>query len=119
MATIPLVPPWVRNADGSVTVQRDAEFWRPLPDTRVACDLCYRRCELGDGEDGWCRYRGNRDGVMQIPEHGVTSQAVHDVTGHHPQDGGYFTFEPGAPVMLLGATYCTSSCSFCSSADLV
>jgi pyruvate formate lyase activating enzyme len=31
---------------------------------KVRCLTCKRRCELADGQVGWCRTRENRDGTI-------------------------------------------------------
>jgi hypothetical protein len=56
----PPIPHWTRDAAGHIGAVRDAAFWTAMGEKRIRCDLCWRRCDLADGEDGWCRYRGKR-----------------------------------------------------------
>ncbi len=66
----PAIEPWRLTPAGQVEPRRRAMFWRPLPGERVACDLCYRRCELVPGEAGWCGYRANDRGTLSSPTTG-------------------------------------------------
>jgi len=112
----PAIEPWAIDKDLRVTPTRRAMFARPLPRKRVACDLCFKQCEIGPGESGWCGYRRNDNGQMAIPEHGLLARSQRLILGYQ---GGIHTFLPGAPALGVGATRCTARCSFCTSANVV
>lgn len=112
----PAIEPWAMDKDLRVTPHRRAMFAHPLPRKRVACDLCYKACELAPGEAGWCGYRRNDHGAMAIPEHGLLARSQRLLLGYQ---GGIHTFLPGAPALGVGATRCTARCSFCTSANVV
>jgi hypothetical protein len=62
-------PLWRQAPGGHIQRTRRAEHWhrpasRTAPPGQVACTLCYRKCVLAPGEDGFCRYRGNVAGRM-------------------------------------------------------
>ena len=83
----------------------------------IACDLCYRRCVLTDGQDGWCKIRGNRDGRMVLHQHGVLSGLVAGRLGY-----GEFqalrTYKPGQTKLSVGGVGCTARCVFCCESNI-
>jgi hypothetical protein len=82
----------------------------------VACDLCYRRCDLAPGEHGWCNYRRNDNGTLRLTDHAILSRCQPLILGYM---GGIHTFLPGAPALGIGATRCTARCAFCTSNDII
>lgn len=88
-----------------------AEFWQPSADgAAIDCTLCYRRCRLADGQDGWCRYRGNRDGRMELHHHGELGVLYPFIFGYGI---GSLCYYPGLPMLGVGTLHCTAGCSFC------
>ncbi|HSN77310.1 MAG TPA: SEC-C metal-binding domain-containing protein, partial [Anaerolineae bacterium] len=108
----PKIDPSLRDLE-----RRQAEFWRPLEAGKVACDLCYRSCEIEDGEEGWCKYRRNEAGRLVIPNHGTVSGIMKEHLG--VGDSAYTTYKPGMRGIFVGGIRCTSSCGFCMSKQLV
>lgn len=100
----------------TVALPRAANFWRALGGRTVQCDLCYRACVLKPGEVGWCGYRRNVAGALDLPEHGVLARHQSLMLGYQ---GGMHTFLPGAPALGIGATHCTARCAYCTSANIV
>lgn len=45
-------------------MKMQAELWEKLPDGAVRCDLCFRHCRIGLGEQGFCAVRVNEDGRL-------------------------------------------------------
>lgn len=87
----------------------------PLDTT--TCLLCYRYCELADGETGWCKARGNRGGSVVALEYGQVSCVVRQIRGY--QVDPFLTYKPGATSLFLGGLRCTAGCTFCMSTRLV
>ncbi len=108
---VPQIDPKLRDLE-----RREAEFWRPLEGGRVACDLCYRRCELADGEAGWCKYRKNEGGRMVIPEHGTLSSMIRQQRAY--QVDPFAMYKVGARSIFIGLTHCTAGCLFCMSKEI-
>lgn len=102
--------------DRPVQHLRDAEFWRRKQGTEIACDLCYRACELKDGEEGWCQYRSNQGGTMELLAHGVVSYLRLMMMGHYGNP--FSTWKPGVLSLQIGATSCTAHCTFCWAKDI-
>jgi len=110
------IPLWPVDAQGQITAVRDAAHWYPAKGRAVECTLCYRRCRLEVGEEGWCGYRANERGRMVLPEHGVLARCQRQMLGYR---GGIRTFMPGARALAIGALRCTAACSFCASSAIV
>ncbi len=112
----PAVGPWTRDAAGRVEAVREAEHWHRLPGKHIHCTLCYRLCDIGEGEAGFCRYRRNEGGTLRIPEHGTLTRFSRQRLGY---GGGQRTYAPGALGLGIGAVRCTAACSFCCSDNVV
>ena len=110
------IPLWSQDAAGGLVAKRAAQFARPIGKGAVECLLCYRRCTLAPGEAGWCGYRGNERGRMELYDHGVLSKAQRQIMGY---GGGQRCYLPGAFALGIGGTRCTARCSFCTSAEIV
>lgn len=109
------IPDWHYDEGGQVVAVRDAEFWEARAGGAVECSLCYRRCELADGEDGWCKYRGNRGGRMVLHEHGHVAVLYPLISGY---DVGDLYSYPGNLCLEIGGLHCTARCSFCCCAGM-
>lgn len=60
----------MRNLSAKPQAERgEAAFAHRLEDGYLGCDLCPRFCELGPGEQGWCRARYNKDGRIWAANH--------------------------------------------------
>ena len=105
---VPQIAPKLRDLD-----RRQAEWWRPLPGERVACDLCYRACEIDPGQAGWCRIRRNEDGHLVSDAHGVLASMRKQQRGYG--EDPFLMYKPGERSVFVGLTYCTAGCSFCGS----
>jgi len=100
----------------TVALPRPAAFWRALPGRALQCDLCYRACVLKPGETGWCGYRRNVAGAVDLPDHGVLARSQPLTLGYM---GGIHTYLPSVRAEAVGGTRCTARCAFCTSADVV
>lgn len=87
----------------------EARWWRRAGDGRLLCELCPRACRLRDGQDGFCRSRGNRGGVMRLVAHGRTSGFAVDPIEKKP----LAHFLPGSRVLSFGTVGCNLACRFC------
>ncbi len=87
----------------------EAAYWQTATDRRVACELCPVGCVLGDGQDGQCGTRGNREGRMLPLQYG---QVV--ATGLDPMEKKpLYHYLPGQPILSVAAKGCNLHCAFC------
>lgn len=49
---------------GSKIKLKEAMYYKKLENNKVQCTLCFRRCEISNGERGGCRVRENKNGVL-------------------------------------------------------
>lgn len=88
---------------------RRAEYWSPLDDGALRCELCPHRCRIAPGHRGVCRIRENRDGVLYAAAYGETVSLSLDPIEKKP----LYHFHPGGAILSVGANGCNLSCVFC------
>jgi pyruvate formate lyase activating enzyme len=91
--------PWVREAD----------FWEPLGDGRVRCNLCHRRCIIVPGAYGACGVRYNHEGRLYTLVYGLLTAANPDPIEKKP----LMHFNPGACAFSISTVGCNFYCRFC------
>lgn len=84
-------------------------YWRSLPDGRVQCDLCPRRCRLRGGQRGLCFVRGNVGGQVALLTWGRSTGFCVDPIEKKPLSH----FLPGSAVLSFGTAGCNLTCRFC------
>lgn len=90
------------------------EFWHPLPDGRVQCDVCPRACRLREGQQGFCFVRRCHEGAIVLDSYGRSSGFCVDPIEKKPLNH-YF---PGTPVLSFGTAGCNLACRFCQNWDM-
>lgn len=90
------------------------EFWHPLGDDRVQCDLCPRECKLREGQRGLCFVRANLNGAVVSTTYGRSSGFCVDPIEKKPLNHFY----PGSSVLSFGTAGCNLSCKFCQNWDI-
>ncbi len=88
--------------------------WRRLPDGRVQCDVCPRRCRLHDGQRGLCFVRAAAAGEVVLTTYGRSSGYCVDPIEKKP----LAHFLPGTPVLSFGTAGCNLACKFCQNWDI-
>ncbi len=90
-------------------VGKEAMFYRKLPDNKVQCQLCFRECEIKEGQTGFCRARKNRKGELISLVYGQPSAVQLDPVEKEPQHH----FLPGTMILCLGTVGCNFQCQHC------
>jgi pyruvate formate lyase activating enzyme len=90
------------------------QWWRPLEDGRIQCDLCPRACKLHEGQRGFCFVRQARDGGMVLTGYGRASGFCIDPIEKKPLNHFY----PGTSVLSFGTAGCNLGCRFCQNWDI-
>ncbi len=91
-----------------------ARWWSPLPDRGVACGLCFRGCEIPEGERGECGVRENRGGRLRTLVHSRPVALNLDPIEKKP----FFHVLPGAPALSLGTAGCSFHCRWCQNWEI-
>lgn len=84
-------------------------LYEELPDDRVKCNLCGRRCLIPEGSRGFCKVRKNESGKLYSLNYAKTCAAHPDPIGKKPLSH----FHPGALVMSIATVGCNFRCQFC------
>jgi pyruvate formate lyase activating enzyme len=80
----------------------------------IECGVCERRCQIAEGEYGYCDMYANRDGQVEAryPEH-VSLLMVWRI-----ESLPVFHFYPGSRTLVFATAGCNFDCHYCSNAYL-
>ncbi len=92
---------------------REARLQEPV-DGKVRCLTCERRCELADGQTGWCRTRQNRGGTLYTLTYGAVSSLSCNPIEKKP----LYHFYPGSVALTAGSWSCNFACPWCQNCDI-
>lgn len=90
-------------------MEREAMYYTRLADKKVQCRLCFRNCEIADGERGECRNRVNKEGTLYTIIYGKPSAIQIDPIEKEPQ----YHMLPGTLILCFGTAGCNFRCRFC------
>ncbi len=90
------------------------QWWHPLPDGRIACDLCPRDCRLHEGQRGACFVRMMDQGEMILTTWGRSSGFCLDPIEKKPLNH----FHPGTSVLSFGTAGCNLACKNCQNWEM-
>ncbi|MEI7834153.1 MAG: radical SAM protein, partial [bacterium] len=88
---------------------KKALLFMSLPDSKVACGVCQRRCVIAPGKYGFCGTRVNVDGELFSMIYDRVSAINVDPIEKKP----LYHFHPGSLVYSLGTLGCSFSCPGC------
>ena len=91
-----------------------ARWWTTLPQSRVACGLCFRGCRISEGARGHCGVRENRGGSLKTLVHSRPSALALDPIEKKP----FFHVLPGASALSLGTAGCNFHCRWCQNWEI-
>ena len=80
-----------------------------LPEGVVKCHLSPRNCVIKEGQNGFCKVRGNRGGRLVTLNYG---KGVHS-TEETIETEAVFHFAPGERILSLGNIGCMLNCGYC------
>ena len=90
------------------------QYWHPLPDGRIQCDVCPRACKMHEGQRGLCFVRGVQDSEVKLFTYGRSSGFCVDPIEKKPLNH----FLPGTSVLSFGTAGCNLACKFCQNWDM-
>lgn len=95
-------------------MMREALLYEKLPDNRVRCHTCQRRCIIPEGERGWCKTRIHTGGVISTLVYGeVSSLSINPI-----EKKPVFHFFPGTRWLSLGTWGCNFRCPGCQNWEI-
>ena len=78
------------------------------------CDVCFRQCELKEGQAGSCGARANAGGEVRPLFYGRISSLALDPIGKKPLN----QFHPGSRILSVGSLGCNLHCPFCQNHEI-
>ena len=90
------------------------EYWHPLDDGRIQCDVCPRECKLREGQRGMCFVRSRMQDQIVLTTWGRSSGFCIDPIEKKPLNH----FLPGTPILSFGTAGCNLACQFCQNWDI-
>lgn len=81
---------------------------------KIACDLCFHRCRLEEGQTGICRARANRGGRIAPLNYGRLTALALDPIEKKPLR----RFRSGSLVLSAGSFGCNLRCPFCQNWEI-
>ncbi len=91
-----------------------AMLYDSLPKTRVRCNICQWRCQIGQGKGGVCRVYQNKDGVLNNMNYAQVSSLAVDPIEKKP----LFHFFPGSLAFSIGGWGCNFHCQDCQNWEI-
>jgi len=92
----------------------EAGFYERLPDERVRCSLCERRCVVAPGGRGFCRTRVNVGGRLYTLVYGDISALESRPIEIKP----FFHYWPGSTALTFSTWSCNLDCAWCQNHHL-
>lgn len=80
----------------------------------AVCDVCFRHCELAEGQTGPCGARAARDGAVRPKYYGRLSSLALDPIEKKP----LYHFHPGSMILSAGSLGCDLKCPFCQNHEI-
>lgn len=93
---------------------RIADYWKPLGDGKVQCELCPRRCVLRDGFRGVCKARMNVGGKLRTLVYGKLVAVHVDPIEKKP----LMHVLPGSRSFSIATAGCNMNCIFCQNWEI-
>ncbi|MGC8495620.1 MAG: AmmeMemoRadiSam system radical SAM enzyme [Candidatus Micrarchaeia archaeon] len=88
---------------------KEAALWKPLPNDKVECFACARRCKIPKDSHGYCFVRKNINGKLYLINYGILEAIQLDPIEKKP----FNHFMPGSYVLGVGTSSCNWGCLFC------
>ena len=93
---------------------KEAILYHSLPQGKVQCNICQRRCQIRPGKRGYCGDRLNIDGKLFALAYGQVSTSWIAPIEIKPM----FHFFPGSRAFSLGTLGCNFRCPGCQNWDI-
>lgn len=93
---------------------RESIFYEKLRRGRVKCTLCERRCEIAEGQTGFCKTRRNFGGRLYTLVYGDISAVESRPIEIKP----FFHYWPGSTALTFSTWSCNFDCLWCQNFHL-
>ncbi len=104
-----------RGQEAAQRIQlKEAAYYKKLPEMEVECQVCPRKCKIGDIERGYCGSRENRGGIYYTLGYALPCAVHVDPIEKKP----FFHYLPGTRSFSLGTAGCNMDCKFCQNWEM-
>jgi len=93
---------------------RETILYEDLPNKKVRCGVCERRCVILNGERGFCKTRENMDGKLFTLIYGDISS----ISANPIEKKPLFHFWPGSYALTVGSWSCNFTCPWCQNCGI-
>ena len=93
---------------------KEGELFHKLANGRVQCTACARRCQIGEGQVGFCGVRGVTGGKLYLLVYGKVMAGQIDPIEKKP----VVHFRPGSKVFSIATSGCSWACAYCQNSDI-
>lgn len=80
----------------------------------MRCEVCFRHCDLKEGQLGFCKARICREGKIVADNYGYITSIGLDPIEKKP----LYEFHPGSYILSLGSYGCNLACPFCQNYEI-
>ena len=80
----------------------------------AVCDVCFRHCQIGEGETGFCSARRCVNGEVVCGSYGKLTSLALDPIEKKPLR----RFYPGSLVVSVGSYGCSLDCPYCQNSSI-
>lgn len=80
----------------------------------IKCELCFHRCQLAEGQTGFCRARACQDGAVVPLNYGKLTSLALDPIEKKPLR----RFRPRSLILSVGSFGCNLRCPFCQNHEI-
>jgi pyruvate formate lyase activating enzyme len=92
----------------------EAKYYKKLEHKEIECQLCPRKCKVGDRERGYCGVRENQKGIYYTLVYGLACSFHQDPIEKKP----FFHFLPGTDAFSIATAGCNLNCKFCQNWEI-
>ena len=78
------------------------------------CDVCFRHCEIEEGQRGFCKVRTVESGLVKPANYGKITSLALDPIEKKPLN----RFMPGSKILSVGSYGCNLRCPFCQNNEI-
>jgi pyruvate formate lyase activating enzyme len=114
-------PPVLNHFENAYALQNhaslswvEANYYKKLKNKEIECQLCPRKCLVGDRERGYCGVRENKEGIYYTLVHSYVCSAAIDPIEKKP----FFHFLPGTTAFSIATAGCNLNCKFCQNWEI-
>ncbi|OGC79909.1 MAG: AmmeMemoRadiSam system radical SAM enzyme [candidate division Zixibacteria bacterium RBG_16_43_9] len=92
----------------------EAKYYKKLEHKEIECQLCPKKCKVGDRERGYCGVRENKKGIYYTLVYGLACSFHKDPIEKKP----FFHFLPGTDAFSIATAGCNLNCKFCQNWEI-